>query len=63
MKTSRLTLGMLAVTLLVGAGLAFAAPPTKSVSAKKKETPLFRDVHAQTKQFIAWSDSITLTPE
>jgi hypothetical protein len=45
------------------AGLALALPPQGSTQAAKGQKPLFQDVRAQTKQFIAWSESIRLTPE
>lgn len=50
--------------LLVG-GLALAASPQQipPTPAAKGAKPVFYDVRAQTKQFIAWSDSIMLTPE
>jgi hypothetical protein len=63
MKTRKLTLGALTATLLVGAGLALAIPATKKDPSGKKQAPLFQAVRAQTKQFIAWADSILLTPE
>jgi hypothetical protein len=63
MKSSKLTLGVLTATLLFGAGLALAVSPAKKDSLAKKQAPLFQDVRTQTKQFIAWSDSIRLTPE
>jgi hypothetical protein len=63
MKTSKITLGVLAATLLVGAGLALANPSTRKDPPARKPAPLVQDVRAQTKQFIAWADSITLTPE
>ncbi|HEY3348661.1 MAG TPA: hypothetical protein VGM13_02685 [Thermoanaerobaculia bacterium] len=63
MKTwkSILTLAIAAGALT--SGLAVVLPAEGSTATVKSTKPLFYDVHSQTKQFIAWSDSIRLTPE
>ena len=62
MKTEK-SFGRLGAAIALTAGLAFAFPSQGKPQASKSAKPLFHDVHAQTKQFIAWSDSIMLTPE
>ncbi|MGE5717072.1 MAG: hypothetical protein ACM369_10520 [Acidobacteriota bacterium] len=61
MKISRTCFAVVLTALILGAGLAVAAPATKAPTSKKPATT--QDVRALTRQYIAWSDSITLTPE
>lgn len=63
MKIQKSLLRLVVLAGALTAGLAFALPPPASSQATKNKKPLFQDVRAQTKQFLAWSDSITLTPE
>lgn len=63
MKTQKSIVRLVVVAGALSAGLALALPPQGSTQVTKGQKPLFQDVRAQTKQFIAWSDSIRLTPE
>jgi hypothetical protein len=63
MKTRKSIVRLVVAAGALSAGLALALPPQGSTQAAKGQKPLFQDVRAQTKQFIAWSDSIRLTPE
>lgn len=63
MKTQKSLLRLVVVASALTAGLAFALPSQGNTQAARGQKPLFHDVRAQTKQFIAWSDSIMLTPE
>jgi len=63
MKTQKLIVRLIIIAGALTAGLAFALPPQGNSQVTKGQKPLFQDVRAQTKQFIAWSDSIMLTPE
>lgn len=63
MKTQKSLLRLVVVASAFTAGLALALPSQGNTQAAKGQKPLFHDVRAQTKQFIAWSDSIRLTPE
>jgi hypothetical protein len=63
MKTQKSILRLLVAAGALTASLAFALPPQGNSQGPKGQKPLFQDVRAQTKQFLAWSDSITLTPE
>lgn len=63
MKTQKSIVRLVVVAGALSACLALALPPQGSTQVTKGQKPLFQDVRAQTKQFIAWSDSIRLTPE
>ena len=63
MKTRKSLLSLVVLASALAAGLALASPSPGNSKAAKSAKPLFQDVRAQTKQFIAWSDSIMLTPE